>query len=138
MPAILGEAFVSPFDNHTKTKKKTEDEDYYSNIITEPSPMPYYQQSDQPYYSQPIQNPPPYVSQDLNFHPTSNGCDRLILDLMSCPECRKKLVELIRNDNIETRFSLFMESKWSPVIINIAIAIFFLFCVDRIIKYRFS
>jgi len=92
------------------------------------------------------------VHQQLN--PSKHDCDRLIVDMMSCSHCRDKLRKIIReeqeninnpnsnsnsNPNNQTGGGLFTwmdDPKWNTVIANAAIAVVFLFCLDKMIKYR--
>lgn len=201
MPAVIGEAFVSPFDDHIEKDKSgdqksmstnTENirnpefqnafqENYYvpQNGITfgvpsgnlgqfynqvnigadqlEASYKPYqgygYVNQAQNFIPQPqqqlhyqVENPAQTFQTYQTLNPSKHDCDRLIVELMSCSHCREKLRKIIRDEeeNIhhEQRgggtglFSWMNDPKWNTVIANAAIAVVFLFCLDRIIKYR--
>jgi hypothetical protein len=136
MPATLGEAFVSPMkDRSTKTNStdssSTEDirnPGYGWQVMPQAQPEPQF-------YRDRVGHQAVYQSR---LNPGEHQCDRLILELMMCPHCREKLNRINSvGTGAQTGGGIPNPwASWNTFTTNIALGLLFLFCLDRILKYR--
>jgi hypothetical protein len=146
MPAVLNEAFNSPFHQFNQFKNNREQEhDNRSSSGTESLHNPLFgfqvnpsipmmqdqpmQQASQAHIVQPVQQ------QQKQQH----DCDRLIAMIMACPHCRQKVRELMsksQNGGAMTLPSVDISKLSTATIGNFIFGIAVLFLVDRIIKLK--
>lgn len=154
MPAVLNEAFNSPFHQFNQFKNNREEQyDIRSSSGTESLHNPLFgfqvnpsipilqdqpiQQANQAHIVQPVQQ----VKQ------TQHDCDRLIAMIMACPNCRQKVRELMsksqngganggQNGGAMTLPSVDISKLSTATIGNFIFGIAVLFLVDRIIKLK--
>lgn len=159
MPATIGEAFVSPLKERGGENDSTEDirnPGYgWQKLFYPPQPQP------EPHSFQVFNGPQGSLGHHNGHHqfysghqgshgvyqrqlnPTEHQCDKLILELIMCPLCRAKLgrIGLGLGPSYGTgqtgggsQWSLWLRDN--TFIANIALGLLFLFCLDRILKYR--
>lgn len=174
MPAVMNEAFTSPF--HENVRQPNMDERSLSsgttNIrnyhvpqqgisfgVTDPVHIQPYDNTScfMPIQAQPQPQPqaqvPQWGGQESVAKPPQpeqlsykHNCDRLIIDLMSCPKCREKLRKILKgmeddqNPSQSGGFSSINigDDRLNVIITTVAILFLVLFMIDRLVHYRLA
>ncbi len=152
MPAVLNEAFNSPFHQFNQFRREQQEHDIRSSSGTE--------SLHNPLFGFQVNQSTPMLQEQQNVHRMhqapqaqqihrvqqapqtgAHDCDRLIAMIMACPHCRQKVRELMsktqtQNGGAMTLPSVDISKLSTATIGNFIFGIAVLFLVDRIIKLK--